>query len=431
MQREMKSKRKALHSKRRRRVKPIIPMFLLSLFIVAILVIIKTIFCPKIEEIYDDHYGLVRNIAPIVFMLDNYPADRNIAWNSEKPKFVLDDMEYCDKVGIDNITYQFKEVSIKISKDNTNEWYVFIGDDPWGIYDELKDFSFYKDNANNLIVYGYSLDLDNWFYQWVIDGKEVVENNILTIDANIPFDEVDKQHNSMKIGEYTLSVDSNTFYFYKDGLIVSFKKFTEESIDTIYLDTGLFLTESNKLYMIFAYLDKDRMPTVSFEFVADGISNEQLNLYSLRLKDKSLYWPCFKINDVYYTLSVGDWSILKEFWLQSDNLYAEKNYMDMSAEIIPLVDHFKSAKFSYEYETWKAIITFEIKGQYFETLYYFGGYDSNVELPEEVYSEYSIKTAKSIDELWSTIESIRKLYNKFYDHQGDFSPLFIYATIIL
>lgn len=414
-----------LKSKKRKRFEKNFIVFLWGMLaFIALAAFMSLIYSPATKE---SDGILKRDISSYLYKMEKEPTptEKNSAWKDELPKFIKTDMQFCDKHSA-YIEYNFNGERILIKKEEDG-WEISIKNDPMYNYNRLKNFSIYRSDAGNLVIYG---DDGYWFIRQEIDGENV-EENVLTYDINLPFDvkeQLNTSRNSNRIGEYTLVYDGD-FVFYKEGKEIARQKFYDGYIVDIHLNTGLFRTNDNKLYSVFVDLARNK-PEVMFELIASGIEEIPINAENIVSKYADIYLPIIRKDNEYYVLSPSNWKTYKKYCVQADEISKAQDGMDTSMSIVPLRDVFKEAKFDDNYGTWIANITFSINGEQFTYGYYFGGYDDDADLPEEITTKYSDMKVNSIDELWKTIEEIRESYYEFYDHQRTYmSSLFFYINI--
>lgn len=376
-----------------------------------------------------------RDISSRLRELEIEPQDRNVAWDSELPAFVVQDMAYAEE---NNYEIQYKVGVAKIVLyQSDGEWNVHISY-PYSsylVYDTLWNFSMYQTEKGNLVLYGY----DDTFYDYfirIVLLEDRIDYDILTYDSNIPFFEDKYQTIGVRLGEYSLTEinDKRTsvFSFYKDGEEICSYNFTHGQCDFVSLYDGVIVNNKKEMYMMYVEL-KNNMPLLSFIYV--GVIDSIDTTYKRELlenKDEQLPLLLVIKDEQYYVAVPDDWNAYEQYSVTAICNRSGKTEIQPSSykfnyglKLVEFTERFDKAKFVYEESNWYAEIWFTINGKEFEVHYYFNGYDSSVKLPEEVVKELET-TVTSIDELWNTIHNIRMEYFNYYEQRGDFPPYFFY-----
>ena len=352
-----------------------------------------------------------RNLANYSILINKEPDGRYVAWHSELPQFISEDINYAQKNGYE-IEYTFFDTIIKIVN---QDGVMSLKIDTVDLYDSINlyDFSIYKGNDDNLIIYGYNYLWDPWFEKITI-SKDDYLSNTLTYDTNLPFDQ--DSIGTTNIGEYSLLIkkesDENNkyrFLFYKDGKLVSITSFPKE-VKCYNKYNGAIFTTDNELYMSYVKIEEDK-PIAKFILV-DKV-DELIDMNSLSVDNISL--PILKLNGEYYTISSNNWEIYKACSIGSElvlNKSIDSSNLDL--ELVNLKDIFTSAEFINDGD-WSAKLQFNVNGLLAKYTYRINGYDSGVGIYTHEVEELS-KTVNSLDEYWNHVEKIRETYAKRYDY---------------
>lgn len=363
---------------------------------------------------------IIRNFTNKMVFIPKLSVDNHIyAWDSELPNFVKKDLkqakakDYTIKyiVGSSSISIEFSDGKPIAEINSQNTWAL-------PSFNTLSNFSIYK-KGNDLYVYGYDEEYRDSFTQYILfsDYEKYPDYNTLTYDTHLPFSLKDLSIGTVNFGEYSLLYDKeNTFYFYKDGKIVSSKKFSDP-ISKVDLYDGLLTTTNNMLYMIYAYV-REGIPELKFVYVADGVSFAESKSSSfppsLKSSETNDYLPVLSKNNEYYTLIPNNWEDYTNYCIAEPKLKTYSRDIDYSASLVKLEDAFVSAKFENPYYEWSIEISFNINGKiYTSDDYLLYGYDSKIELSDTDIQKLAI-TVRSIDEFKSHIQTIRETYPKYY-----------------
>ena len=345
---------------------------------------------------------LKRDLEHYVLLLDENPEDRYIAWHSELPKFIFDDIKYAIKKGYD-VEYTFYDNIILISEEDGKIVLVVNPDNYYNIsYNKVSDFSIYLNSLGEIVIYGYE-DID-WFSSGTLSKDKDFYLNTLTYDTNLPFDIYDDGYvHGYDAGEYSIVFDTDSktqkcrLLFYKDGLLVSITSF-QEKIQNYDSYNGSIITPDNKVYMVFIEMENDK-PVAKFIYV--GTAEYCYDMESLYANNFSL--PILKLNEEYYTVSANNWDIYSAYSMSSGSVLTE----DINKS---------KAKFYNSSSDWFAKIKFDVNGMSVDYFYEVNGFDESVGIYEDEIEELS-KTVYSTNEFWDQIEEIRSVYAKRYDYR--------------
>lgn len=370
---------------------------------------------------------IYRELTNHTFAIPNLPEEeRLVAWDSELPKFVENDIKEAREKNY-KICYTIGSTAIKIAIDEDGEPYLWISNSSSLssiMLDKFTNFSIYKD-GDDVHVYGY---VEKWFVHLTFysDFDEYPDYTTLTYDSNLPLNHKDKGISTLRFKDYSLDYDEDTqtFYFYSGGKVISSKVFYD-SVDRIELYKGIIITKNHMLYRIFTYI-KDGLPELKFVYVADGLelSESKWRFYSyasLSPIDKSnSTFPIFKKGEEYYITTPNNWEDYDKYCPSNLELSEYDRDTDYSFTIVNLKDAFVSAEFSYtssEWSSeseWKVTINFNINGRiYTNEDYCFYGYDQRIQLSDKDVEKLSVKVS-SIDEIEEQILRIREAYESYY-----------------
>lgn len=396
-------------------------LFSFVLIVAAVWVISKILYLPFFAV---DEDKIVRNINKAeVFFFEKEPTNRNVAWDSELPKLIENDIEYARKNQYEEIEYNFLQYEISIYVES-EEITIYVTEKyDYGVYEfiyGLENFSIYKNKDSEIIIYGYTSDC-KWFSKYYL-GKEECDSDTLTYNIDLPLDMEEYSIGTNNVDGYTLINIEDSFYFYKDGKKISSSEFPGK-IRKVDIYNGLILTQENELYIMYTKL-KDEKPTLVFMEIgtADEFSDYIVGYGYDFIKTKDgMYTPIITKDGEKYTLVPNDIRTFKAAGLQNADLDIVLNKPDYTVSIVKLEELFKRATFDYNTVTnsrWYAEICFEINGiEFFFNRYGINGYDDSINLPEETYQKLE-KTVYSIDGFWEHVETIRKVYFDYYDHKG-------------
>lgn len=378
-----------------------------------------------------------RDIKPISFLINKEPkvkkdgvkTGRNVAWDSELPKFVKRDLKYAKKKGY-NIEYQFKEYTLYINFNEEDEPVLSFNssvDTSVSIYGDVTNFSMYKNTDNDLVIYGYTNHGKSFGYM-ILGKDEYTYWKVLAFNSDIPFD-VEYYGNeyagTKTVGDYGiyLNLDENdnyyTIYFYQDGKLIS-QNTLEEPVNTLNHYNGTILTETRDVYLALAVLDNSGKPEIKYVCVgkADKLISTVTILTSIVSDDVELQLPILISNDEYYTVSAENWNAYKNSSIGSKNALKNSGIKpDFNVKLVKLTDSFTSATFEYDdmSRQWSATINFTINGLNATYDYMVNGYDNSVKI-SDIDSKALRKTVYSVDGFWNNIYSIRDVYAKNYDY---------------
>lgn len=157
-----------------------------------------------IAPIFKVRNGIIkRNLSNYVWLLPEIPQDRNAAWDSELPFWVKWDINYAQKKGY-SVEYSYKndsKITVNV-EDGMN--YLEVNPSDASYVESIRNVSFYKDENNNPVMYGY---YDDWFGKYEWSTYSFYENafhfSTETYDYNVPFDK--NHYNSVRNGRFSLA----------------------------------------------------------------------------------------------------------------------------------------------------------------------------------------------------------------------------------
>lgn len=368
-----------------------------------------------------------RNLGWMILPMDSEPIGRNVAWDSELPHFVQKDIEYAEKHEYD-IEYEFKGNIIYIEK-REGEWELNIETrmDYGSTWDGLTNFSIYQTDNHGIVVYGYTF-MGEWFQKVTLQKNEA-QIDTITYDTELPLQEFSKGDSigGMRVGEYSLIQEKQTFRFYKDGVQISSQDFPHGIITDISIYQGMIITEKNSMYMMYVELI-DEVPVLRFVYAGNANRIVEPTSYNSRIQEvenHTQYLGMVEKDNKYYVVVPVDWSTFDKFSLSRANkeIYKSMAPFDYTVELVELGEEsLKKVCFHYLSNQWYVTIFFELNGREFYSEYRFDGYDHGVGLPDVASATFDGKNVDSFEEMWETIEAIRKTYFDYYEHRGDFVP---------
>ncbi len=392
------------------------------LIIFAICIAVKVVNLP-VFHVEDD--TIKRNLEWLILPMDGEPVGRSVAWDSELPGFVQQDIEYAEKHGYE-IEYEFKGNVIYIEK-REDEWNLSLKTrmDIGSTWDALTNFSIYQTQDHKIVIYGYTFRGD-WF-QKITLRKNESRIDTITYNADLPLEKFPggESIGAMKVAGYSLMQEKETFTFYNNGYKVSSQEFPHGTIMDTSIYRGLILTEGKKLYLMYVEL-VENIPTIRFTYVgmADSIvSSIRYSEELYEVENDKTYLSMVMKDEKYYALVPRDWETFDKFSLTKGNkeIHEPTAPFDFSLDLIELETSFKEAYFHYSPNQWHVNIIFNFNGREFYINYFFGGYDDSIRLPEEVVDSFDEKSVKSFEKMWETIYAIRTAYFDHYENRWDFA----------
>ncbi len=384
-------------------------------FLLMILGIVVNVVYSSRRVIEED--TLSRNITNIFYRFDTKLnlSSREIAWDSELPKFVKEDIEYImENSSIQTINYNFFDWKFYIRLDEENQPYIGLYNEGHPYIWNMRNFSLYMFGNTRLSLCGYDSGMFI-MYSFEKDGKYA--DRVLTSKASLPFDE--KESETITYGEQYLicfSKYKDLVYVYRDGEIVSPKYSFEKPKQTF--DNGMIITEDNELEMLYIIPGSDGKVKIRVESIGKvPQSCEQTNIKVKSGFGDYLSLPIFIDEFGQNKIPIPqDWNT---FILARNGIFLENPNYAIEFESLGRANFkraiFRShAKDSEDFDgIWNAEIFFDLNGKETSIKYLVNGYDRNVKLPQELPKE---KAVYSIDEFWNFINQIREAYTKYYDY---------------
>lgn len=356
------------------------------------------------------------------FITDYFSTEPDLVWDSNLPKFVQKDFMLAKQKGY-SIEYTFGAYKI-IGRVEDGTPYIFL-DSPYGsllsfsFYERKENFSmYYSEEDDALIIYAYPSASPDQFEKLILyaDPTKYPYSQTVTYDKNLPLSLGSHESlNAVRYGDYSLyfNAEDSTFYFYKDGKVVSSRKFHDKA-KQVYCRRGFIETENKLIYKMYVY-EKDGLPDVQCVFVAsDMLMFHNKYGYSYKIlygQDINLPILQNKSGSRFFTILPNDWDIYELYGNSKDlNEYAPK--CDYSLQVISLEDKFSYAEFEYSIG-WKVTLNFLIDGAIFSIDLDVDGYDPSFSLTDSEITELSVQV-NSYDEMWAHFEKIRETYNSHY-----------------
>lgn len=348
------------------------------------------------------------------------PQDNNIAWSSELPEVIINDMKYAEENDIRYICYFLKGISLFLRYDDNN-WSAITLDAERGYLnyenEGLTNFSIYKSNGM-IVLYGYK---DNFFIR-----EQNGKREILTYDINLPLNF--HSIHTFVIGKYTVGYESGNFYWYQKGILqkkISINEELGKNVEVIQFweDPSIFITADNELYYILVWSENNQ-PCMKFQYVGT-VDKESVQITCVSAKNEGISLKL--INDKYLivpkNLDLKIFLDLSLTWNKKSSLLEKPSDIDLTElklEMVNLLDCFFSCTFIYQpefmdYTPWIVEWKYVVKDIVFSQTKTFNGFDRTIEIPDEVAEKYAI-TVKTVSQYWDTVEAIRKEYSKYYEH---------------
>lgn len=386
-------------------IKVILLILIVGIFIMGLIGNLKNNRKIRYESVY-------RNIEDYKFPKE--PKDKNIAWDSQVPKFITEDIEYLKKNSeVSKIKYEFGEqiIEIEIIDDMSK---LKIQSLETTKYEGLSNFSIYK-NGSYITIYGYRYSA---FYKVRLGLKKGdCKDNYMTASKDIPFDADVYILNT--IGGYQLctnnkdrdSSSDNCLYLYKDGELIE-KKEINNVID-IY-SCGIFICENYDIYMSWVIIENEE-PTITIKYVGnvDSIysNGDEYWRDGVVIEDDNSVLPIFKSGDELVIPVPTDWKVYEKYVLHQD---VKCNATDLEMKLIKMSDCFDHADIEWYYDGWKANIALNLNGKKGIFTYRINGYDTSVSLTSE--EKNMTTTVRDGDSFWKEVDRIREMYKKYYDY---------------
>ena len=228
-------------------------------FLLMILGIVVNVVYSSRRVIEED--TLSRNITNIFYRFDTKLnlSSREIAWDSELPKFVKEDIEYImENSSIQTINYNFFDWKFYIRLDEENQPYIGLYNEGHPYIWNMRNFSLYMFGNTRLSLCGYDSGMFI-MYSFEKDGKYA--DRVLTSKASLPFDE--KESETITYGEQYL---------------ICFSKYSFEKPKQTF-DNGMIITEDNELEMLYIIPGSDGKVKIRVESIGKvPQSCEQTNI---------------------------------------------------------------------------------------------------------------------------------------------------------
>lgn len=377
---------------------------------------------------------IIRNLNnSSLFITKLFDEEPNTAWDSDLPSFAQRDLKLAKEKGY-TIEYKYGSTTIEeffeddVAYLSLNTPYVCNLPYSFSEYD-LTNFSMYYSKQDDaIVIYGYHTrsNLSECFKKYTLysDVTKSPDDTILTYDSNLPLDINNfESMSTIPYGDYSLYFDeeTTTFYFYKDGVILSSQKFLD-SVEYFYKKDGLIKTKNNLLYKIYSYEMDGGIPTLKFVFIsedADPLLSSKSSSYCKSIYSETDSLPLIIKDGEYYIFEAEDGETYKNYGIFGNALQEHKANLNYNINLVALRDKFVYAEFSKEYSnTWEVKFYFNVDGELYSTKYQINGYDSSVYLDNSKVEKLSIRV-DSLGKVWNQIEEIRKAYEPYYTHGFD------------
>lgn len=359
-------------------------------------------------------------------------SKKTSAWDSEMPEFVWRDLEYAKKHDY-KVEYKFGSNLMKFRYDE-EKWTVDIRTCS-NTEADWENISMYKNKENELVLYGYD-PLYEWFEKITL-GQNSAHLEVVSYDANIPLVgfKMEDSLDTFKIDGMSIIRKFETFYFFKKGesIAVSSQDFPHGKIKQVDMDHALIETEDETVYAMYVKL-RDNKPVLDFVYVGqvDSVVDSRY-YYTMESggRENYIFLPTVIKDGKYCAIVPNNWDTYAKFSLSkaTNNYLAriepEEASLDYSMKFEELKENVKEIAFRYyriRIRSWEAQITFELNGKLCTYYYGINGYDTAVILPKDMVELFDGKVVTSFDEMWETIDGIRKAYFDCYENGGDFVP---------
>lgn len=360
-------------------------------------------------------------------------SKKTSAWDSELPEFVQRDLEYAKKHDY-KVEYKFGSNLMKFRYEE-NKWKLAIWacSDPGICSETWENISMYRNKENELVIYGYCF-LYEWF-QKITLGPNSTRLEVVRYDANIPLVgfKVEDSLDTFKIDGMSIIRKFETFYFFKKGesIAVSSQEFPHGKIKKVDMEHAVIETEDEMVYVMYVKL-RGNKPVLDFVYVGkvDSVVDSQY-YYAIESSGRENYMFLLTVikDGKYCAIVPNSWDTFAKFSLSkaTNNYLAriepEEAALDYSMNFVELKENVKEITFRY-YPTryWEAQITFEFNGKLCTYYYGVNGYDRTVIAPKDIVKSFDGKVVTSFNEMWETIDSIRKAYFDCYEDSRDFVP---------
>lgn len=405
-------RREALRRKRRlHKVMILIKnIFMLSVIILAVICLIfilsnlyEIFLTRRVEKttIYGEKCA-EKNIDLYLSDLEEEPTGRDIAWDSEVPSWLEDDMSYLINNYMEYIEYKFG--SYEFYMEPYGDIYLYSYGDRG-----LSNYSIYK-NENHIVIYGE--DEYERFMRYEISKVGIYSSEVMTKNIAVKFSDSENIRDIIYLTyNYDLCIgdDNKTVFLYSDNqrvgeAITLNSKVNFQKICEYY--TVLY-TADNEVYMPYIVDNSLHLEKLPSEFDLDS------NIGTVEFRDDEMYFSniapiifqensakvlvpkneeAFDVNQKYYFKTSLEWELIpvEEMFIKADIKHKDKlatvylKYGDM-------------------------IGTFDYK---------INGYDSNISIPISETSLRDSYTVFSEEEYWEIIEKIRETYAKYYDRRS-------------
>lgn len=303
---------------------------IVAMLILAVAVLL--VFNANKGKYHDEYFG--KKITKLDFLYFKEDKSHTHAFDSKLPLMVKNDMRRAAKKNR-NLLYEFGENYIIMKKEENGDWSVKVTDKTFSseIFEELRNFSIFKNKDSGLSIYGNSIQSGFFIKETV--GKNENNSEVLTYNNEIPF--AYKQTSLPKqIEEYYYTNTNEAIYFFKNQELVATQKFPGKIYNSYIINGGYIIAnedENKNIYKITVFRENNR-PTVRFDYVTriktyddykiTGIEDNENTLLLIN-KDGKEYIAIPDNWDNYYEMNeFGEGEALKFKLLESKNFRLKK-----------------------------------------------------------------------------------------------------------
>lgn len=405
-------RREALRRKRRMRkitllIKNIFMLSVSILTLIAIILILSNLYkvfvTRRVEKttVYGEKYA-EKNIDLYLSDIEEEPTGRDIAWSSELPAWMEDDMSYLINNYMEYIVYKFGSYEFYMEPYGDTYLY-YYGDEG------LSNCSIYK-NENHIVIYGE--DEYERFVRYEISKVGIYSTDVMTENIAVKFSDSEKISDIIYLTYgYNLCIgnDKKTVFLYSDNQQVGDKIILNSEVDyqRICENYTVLYTADNEVYMPYILGNSLHLEKLPSEFNLDS------NIGTVEFRDDEMYFS--NIAPIIFQENGANVLVPKN--KEAFNINQE-NYDGTSLEweLIPIEEMFIKADINHK----NMLATVYLKyGDLIGTFdYRINGYDSNISIPRSETSLSNSYTVFSEEEYWQVIEKIRETYAKYYDRRS-------------
>ena len=372
------------------------------IMIISVCIIFIMLLYLSFKRVNDD--TLQRNITISTLWVAREPKSRDVAWDSELPNFIKNDIKLAEKNKYD-IEYTYRDTIINIIVDGkTNILSIKSIYNKKIELEKLVNYSFYKNN-NELIIYGFNKE--NKSFEKIIIGNKKCEKEIQTFDSNIPFFLVDESQTSLRIENYSLINKEEYFIIYKDGREISKENFPKGENAEIFFEEGFVRTSNNNLYTVYIQL-KNQKPDLTFVHIGN-VDNTNINYKELRSNNGKYVLPVCLKNGQYCAAVPNDWEVYKNLNVNYSKLQKQIENPVYGMEWIKLKEAFDSIEIVLNDNMYNVKFIYNFNGEKMYINYIFDKY-INIDYTSKEFEIMCKKTGYTKEQLKTYIESLKSAY---------------------